>query len=40
MDMRVDLRKTGRKGVDWMHLLQDRDQWRDVMKTVWNIWDS
>jgi hypothetical protein len=24
------------EGVDWMHLAQDRDLWRIVMKTVMN----
>jgi hypothetical protein len=27
-------RETGWKGVDWMHLAQDRDQWRAVVNTV------
>jgi hypothetical protein len=27
-DVRMDLREIGREGVDWMHLFQDRDQWR------------
>jgi hypothetical protein len=30
----MDLREIGWKGVDWMHLAQDRDQWRDVVNTV------
>jgi hypothetical protein len=25
---------TGRDGVDWIHLSQDRDHWRAVMDTV------
>jgi hypothetical protein len=25
----MDLREVGWEGVDWMHLAQDRDQWRD-----------
>jgi hypothetical protein len=23
--------------VDWMHLVQDRDQWRDLMNTAMNL---
>jgi hypothetical protein len=29
----MDLRETGREGVDWMHLAQDRDQWRALVNT-------
>jgi hypothetical protein len=25
------------EGVDWMHLAQDRDQWRAVVNTVMNL---
>jgi hypothetical protein len=25
--MRMDLREIGWKGMDWMHLTQDREQW-------------
>jgi hypothetical protein len=31
---REDLRETGWEGVNWMHLSQDRDQWRVVVNTV------
>jgi hypothetical protein len=27
----MDLREIGREGVDWIHLAQDRDQWRWAM---------
>jgi hypothetical protein len=27
-NIRLDLREIWREGVDWMHLTQDRDQWR------------
>jgi hypothetical protein len=30
----MDLRETGWKSTDWMHLVQDRDQWRDLVNTV------
>jgi hypothetical protein len=26
-NIRMDLREIGREGVDWMHLVQDMDQW-------------
>jgi hypothetical protein len=36
-NIRMDLREIRWEGVDWMHLAQDRDQWRDVGKTVVNL---
>jgi hypothetical protein len=33
-NIRIDLREAGWKSVDWMHLAQDRDQWRPVVNTV------
>jgi hypothetical protein len=30
----MDLRRIGCEGMDWMHLLQGRDQWRAVVNTV------
>jgi hypothetical protein len=33
----MDLREIGWEGVDWMHLAQDRYQWRAVVNTVMNI---
>jgi len=39
-NIRMDLREIGWKGVDWIYLAQDRDQWRAVMNTVMNLWDS
>jgi hypothetical protein len=35
-DTKMDLKEIGWGGVDWMHLAQDRDQWRAVMNTVMN----
>jgi hypothetical protein len=32
----MDLREIGWEGVDGMHLVQDRDQWRIVVNTVMN----
>jgi hypothetical protein len=32
-NFRLDLRETEWKGVDWMHLAQDRDQWRALANT-------
>jgi hypothetical protein len=34
---RMDLRKIGWEGVDWIHLAQDRDQLRAVVNTVMNL---
>jgi len=28
----------GWEGVGWMHLAEDRDQWRTVVNTVMNLW--
>jgi hypothetical protein len=36
-DVRVDLREIGWEGVDWMHLAQDRDQWRAVVNRAMNL---
>jgi hypothetical protein len=33
----MDLREMEWKGVDWMHLAQDRDQWRALVNTVMNL---
>jgi hypothetical protein len=35
-NIRLDLREIRRKGVDWIHLAQDRDQWRALVKMVIN----
>jgi hypothetical protein len=34
----MDLREVGWEGVDWIHLAQDRYQWRAVVNTVMNLW--
>jgi hypothetical protein len=36
-DIRMYLRELGWDGVDWMHLAQDRDQWRAVVNVVKNL---
>jgi len=36
-NIRIDLREIGWYGVDWMHLTQDRDQWRALVDTVMNL---
>jgi hypothetical protein len=33
-NIRLDLRVIGWEGVDWLHLAQDRDQWRALVNTV------
>jgi hypothetical protein len=36
-NIRIYLMGIGWKGVDWMHLAQDREQWRAVVDTVMNL---
>jgi hypothetical protein len=36
-NIRMGLRETERKGVDWIHVGQDRDQWRFLVNTVMNL---
>jgi len=33
----MDLRDMGREVVDWMHLVQDRNQWRTLVNAVMNL---
>jgi hypothetical protein len=33
-NVRMDLRKLGWKGVDWMHLAPARDKWWALVKTI------
>jgi len=35
-NIRMDLMKIGREGMDWMHLDQDKDQWRAVVNMLMN----
>jgi hypothetical protein len=36
-NIRMDIRKTGWESGDWIHLVQDKVQWRAVMYTVMNL---
>jgi hypothetical protein len=36
-NIKIDLRKMGWDGVDWIDLAQDRDQWRALVNTVMNL---
>jgi hypothetical protein len=36
-NIRMDLQEIEYKGVDWMQLAQDRDQWQALVNTVMNI---
>jgi hypothetical protein len=36
-NIRTDLREIGWKGVDWMHVAYDRDQWRVLVNTIINL---
>jgi len=37
--IRMDFRKIGWEGVDWMHLAQNGDQWQAVVYTIMNLRD-
>jgi len=36
-NIRKDLRETGREGVGWIHLSQDRDHWWPLVNTILNL---
>jgi hypothetical protein len=36
-NIRMDLSSIGREGVDWIHLAQDRGQWRGLVNAVMNL---
>jgi hypothetical protein len=36
-DIKMDLREIGWGGMDWIDLVQDRDQWRSLVFTVMNL---
>jgi hypothetical protein len=35
-DVKLDLGEIGWEGVEWIHLAQDRDQWRGLLNTIMN----
>jgi hypothetical protein len=36
-NIKIDLRKIGWGGMDWINLAQDRHQWRALVNTVINV---
>jgi hypothetical protein len=36
-NIKMDLREIGWDGVDWMDMVEDRDQWRALVNTVLNL---
>jgi hypothetical protein len=36
-NIKMDLREIGCDGVDWIDMGQDRDQWRALVNTVFNL---
>jgi hypothetical protein len=36
-NIRMDVRKIGREGVDWIHLAQERNQWQVLMNMIMNL---
>jgi hypothetical protein len=37
LNIKMDLREIGWGGMNWIDLLQDRDQWRALVNTVMNL---
>jgi hypothetical protein len=37
-NIKLDLREIEWVGVDWIDLVQDKDQWRALVNTVTNLW--
>jgi hypothetical protein len=35
-DIKMDLTDIGWDGVDWIHMAQERDQWRALVNTIMN----
>jgi hypothetical protein len=38
VNIRMGLKEIGRKGVDWIHLFQDRDWWWAVVNVEMKFW--
>jgi hypothetical protein len=36
-NIKMDLRELGWDGMDWIDLVQDRDQWRALVNTIMNL---
>jgi hypothetical protein len=36
-NIKMGLSKVGRNGMDWTDLAQDKDRWRDYLKTLVNL---
>jgi hypothetical protein len=36
-NIKIDLREIGWDGMDWLDLVQDKDQWRALVNTVMNL---
>jgi hypothetical protein len=36
-NIRMDLKGIGLSGMDWIDLVQDRDQWRALVNTIINL---
>jgi hypothetical protein len=36
-NIKIDLREMGKDGVNWIHLAQDKVQWRAFVSTVMNL---
>jgi hypothetical protein len=36
-NIRMDLGKVGWKGVDWLHVVEDRDKWQALLNVVMNL---
>jgi hypothetical protein len=37
-NIKIDFREIGWDGVDWIELVQDRDNWRALVNTAMNLW--
>jgi hypothetical protein len=36
-DVKTDLKEIGCEGVDWIHLVQDRNQWQTLVNMIMNL---